>query len=46
MHQHMLGAVQLDSILAENNLGPLLDTKLNIATKVPLPQKKANGIES
>jgi len=33
MHQYMLGATQLKSSFAENDLGVLVDTKLN----TPLP---------
>ncbi|GAB0208906.1 mitochondrial enolase superfamily member 1 [Grus japonensis] len=44
MHQDMLGTAQLESSLAEKDLGVLVDTKLNTTQQCTLAAKKANGI--
>jgi len=44
MHQYTLGAIQLQSNLAENGAVFLLDTKLNINQQCALAAKQANGI--
>jgi len=44
MHQYMLRATQLESSLAEKDLGVLVDTRLNMSQKHVLAAKKANGI--
>jgi len=44
MHQYTLGAVQLESRLAEKDLGVLVDTKLNMSQQWALAAKKVNGI--
>ncbi|KAK4825525.1 hypothetical protein QYF61_000038 [Mycteria americana] len=44
MHQYMLGATQLEGSLAENNLGVLVDTKLNMSQQCALAAKVASGI--
>ncbi|KAK4824376.1 hypothetical protein QYF61_014036 [Mycteria americana] len=43
MHQYMLGATQLESSLAEKNLGVLVDTRLNMSQQCTLVEKKVNG---
>jgi len=44
-HRYMLVATQMESIiLAEKNLGVLVDTKLNTSQQWVLEAKKANGI--
>jgi len=43
-HQHMLGATLLGSSLAENSLGILGYTKLNMSQQHTLAAKKASGI--
>lgn len=40
MHQYMLGAIQLESSLAEKDSGVLMDTKLNMSKKHALAAKK------
>jgi len=44
MHQYMLEATQLESSLAEKDLGVLVDTKLNVRQQCALAAKKVNGI--
>jgi len=44
MHQYMLGATQLESSLAEKELGVLVDTKFNMNQQYALAAKKVNGI--
>jgi len=44
VHQYMLGATQLESSLAEKNLGVLVDTKLNTSQQYALAAETANGI--
>ena len=44
MHQYMLGATQLESSLAEKDLGVLVDTKLNMSQQCVLATKNANSI--
>ncbi|GAB0207878.1 mitochondrial enolase superfamily member 1 [Grus japonensis] len=43
-HQYMLEATQVESSLAEKDLGVLVDTKLNMSQRCALAVKKANGI--
>ncbi|KAK4806775.1 hypothetical protein QYF61_005571 [Mycteria americana] len=43
-HQYMLGAIQLESSLAEKDLGVLVDTRLNMSQQLALAAKRANGI--
>ena len=43
-HQYMLGATQLESSLAEKDLGVLVDTKLNRRQQRALAAKRVNGI--
>ncbi|KAK4811414.1 hypothetical protein QYF61_005063 [Mycteria americana] len=42
-HQYMLGATQLESSLAEKDLGDLVDTKLNTSHQRALAAKRAHG---
>jgi len=44
MHQHMMGATQLGSSLAEKDLGVLVDTKLNMSQQCAFPAKVVNSI--
>jgi len=44
MYQYMLGAAQLESSLAEKDLGVLVDTKLNMSQQCAFAEKTANGI--
>ena len=44
MHQYMLGATQLESILAEKDLGVLGVTKLNTSQQCALVAKVADGV--
>jgi len=44
MHQYILGATQLESSLTENDLGILVDTKLNMSQPCAPVAKKASGI--
>ncbi|PKU46006.1 hypothetical protein llap_3707 [Limosa lapponica baueri] len=44
IHQYMLAATQLESSLAEKDLGVLVDTKLNMSQKGALGAKKENVI--
>jgi len=44
MHQCMLGNTQLESSLAQKDLGLLVDTKFNMSQQCVLAVKKANGI--
>ncbi|KAK4829139.1 hypothetical protein QYF61_002354 [Mycteria americana] len=43
-HQYMLGATQLESSLAEKDLGTLVATKFNISQQCALVAKKANSV--
>lgn len=43
-HQYMLGSKELESHLAENNLGGLLDTRLNTSQWCISVAKRLNGI--
>ncbi|KAK4806182.1 hypothetical protein QYF61_001105, partial [Mycteria americana] len=43
-HQYMLGATQLESSLAEMDVGLLVDTRLNMSQQCALVAKVANGI--
>ena len=45
-HQHRLGATQLESSLAEKDLGVLVDTRLDVNEPCALAAKKVNGILS
>jgi len=45
-HQYRLGATQLESSLAEKNLGIVVDTRLKRTQQCGLAAKKANGILS
>jgi len=42
MHQHMVGADQLKSSLAKNNLGVLVDSRLNMNQQCAPSAKKVN----
>ncbi|KAK4806774.1 hypothetical protein QYF61_005570 [Mycteria americana] len=44
MHRYMLGATQLESSLAEKDLGVLVDTRLNMSQQCALAAKRASGI--
>ncbi|KAK4825365.1 hypothetical protein QYF61_026884 [Mycteria americana] len=44
IHQCILGATQLESSMAEKDLGVLLDTKLHMSQGCALAAKKGNGI--
>ncbi|KAK4825778.1 hypothetical protein QYF61_002341 [Mycteria americana] len=44
MHQYMLGATQLESNLAEKDLGVLVDARLNVSRQRAFAAKKVNGI--
>ena len=44
MHQCVLGATQLESSLAEKDLGVLVATKLNISQRCALVAKKVKSI--
>ena len=46
MHQYMLGATQLESLFGENDLGVLVDAKLNVGEQCALVAKAANGVLS
>ena len=43
MHQSMLGDNQLESRLAEKDLGVLVDNRLNISKQCALAEKKGNS---
>jgi len=45
MHQHRLGADQLESSFAEELEGVLVDTKLIMSQKHALSTKKANSVQ-
>ena len=44
MYQYRLAATQLESSLAEKDLGVVVDTRLNMSQQCALAAKKANGI--
>ena len=44
MYQCMLGAIHLESSLAERDPGVVVDTKLNMSQQYALATKKTNGI--
>ncbi|GAB0179219.1 mitochondrial enolase superfamily member 1 [Grus japonensis] len=43
-HQYMLGVDQLESSLAEKDLGVLVDTKLNVSQQCALAAKRSDGV--